>query len=52
MSKNREISYGDRTDRPWSDRGCFIPLAVLVYPCRFFEELNDCIFSPFLQKML
>ena len=52
MSYYREILYDDRTDRPLSDRGSFTPLAVLVHPCRFFEELNNCKFAPFFQKML
>ena len=51
MNYNRGILCDDITDRPLSDSGGFIPLAVLVYPCRFFEELNNCKFAPFLQKM-
>ena len=52
MNYDRGIWYDDITNRPLSDSGGFIPLALLVYPCRFFEELNNCKFAPFLQKML
>ena len=51
MNYDRGIWCDDMTNRPLSVSGGFIPLALLVYPCRFFEELNNCKFAPFLQKM-